>query len=74
MSTCHYVGPFVDEVRCVGHAAIFDKSEKYGEKQDLLISVAAVLRSITTHYPDIADSSPMFLEMGLAAGHRSNKS
>ena len=29
LSTCHYVGPFVDEVRCVGHAAIFEKSTKY---------------------------------------------
>ena len=71
LSTCQCVGPFVDDF---GHAAFFYKSKKYGEnqihleiQQDLLTSVAAVLRSITTHYPDIAHASPMLLEVGLAA-------
>ncbi len=81
--TCMCVGPFVDEY---GHAAFFDKSRKYVQKQvildvkrDLLTSVAAVLRSLAIHQPDIvvgqgqggavaiALASPLLLEVCLAA-------
>jgi hypothetical protein len=83
LRTCMCVGPFVDDY---GHAAFFDKSKKYLQKQitldtkrDLLTSVAAVLRSIAIHQPDIvvgsgqggavaiALASPLLLEVCLAA-------
>jgi hypothetical protein len=69
-----------------GHAAFFDQTKKYAQKQivldtkrDLLTSIAAVVRSIAIHKPDIvvgsgqggsvaiALSSPLLLEVCLAA-------
>jgi hypothetical protein len=83
LRTCVCVGPFVDDF---GHAAFFDKSKKYVQKQivldtkrDLLTSIAAVIRSIAIHKPDIvvgsgqggavaiALASPLLLEVCLAA-------
>ena len=83
LRTCMCVGPFVDDY---GHAAFFDKSKKYVQKQivldtkrDLLTSIAAVLRSIAIHKPDIvvgsgqggavavALASPLLLEVCVAA-------
>ena len=79
---CVGVRPFVEDF---GHAAFFDKSKKYVEnqiildKRDLPTSVAAVLRSIATHQPDVAVgsgqggavpialASPTLLEVCLAA-------
>ena len=55
------VGPFVDDF---GHAAFFDKSKKYVQKQivldtkkDLLTSISAVIRGIAMHRPDIVGGS-----------------
>ena len=85
---CVCIGPFVGDYghAAYGHAAFLHKSKKYVEKQiildtkrDLLTSVAAVIRSIATHHPDIvvgsghggavaiALASPLLLEVCLAA-------